>query len=382
MRQLTLKPISSRPPAVIAGLTLLAILGFIGVTRLVNRFGEQQKALARHLYERAVEEQQAGKADLAVEHFRDALVYSPDNFVYQLQLARALRDTGRTEEAEAYLVSLWERAPQDGAVNLALGRLAARQKSLDRALQYYHNAIYGVWSSNPDEHRLQAWFELIDFLLRQNARPQAQAELITLAAELPPQPDLWLRVADLFASIPDYDRALAEYRQVLKIEHGNAKALAGAGEAAFNLGQFRLAEHYLEEAAAANTQDAKVARLLEVSRLVLTRDPFRGDISMEERNQRLKSIFDDAGKRLESCMASQSGGPPNAQSTASALAPLKTQWDEVKRKLGRLRSSREAGLPEEVMDLVLKVEQQTQSCPPSATDQALLLLAQNRGREP
>jgi len=382
MRQLTLKPVTSRPPAVIAGLTLLAILGFIGVTRLVNRFGEQQKALARHLYERAVAEQQAGKPDLAVEHFRDALVYSPDNFEYQLQLARALRDTGRTEEAEAYLVSLWERAPQDGAVNLALGRLAARQKSLDRALQYYHNAIYGVWSSNPDEHRFQAWFELIDFLLRQNARPQAQAELITLAAELPPQPDLWLRVADLFASIPDYDRALAEYRQVLKIQHGNPKALAGGGEAAFNLGQFRLAEHYLQEAAAANTQDAKVARLLEVSRLVLTRDPFRGDISMEERNQRLKSIFGDAGERLESCMASQSGRPPNAPSATSALAPLKTQWDEMKRKLGRLRSSREAGLPDEVMDLVLKVEQQTQSCPPSATDQALLLLAQNRGREP
>src|SRR5579863_1982273 len=105
MPQVTLKPITSRPPAVIASLTVLAIFGFIGVTKLVNRFGEQQKALARHLYQRALEDQKDGKPDLAVEHFRDALVYSPDNFEYRLQLARALRDTGRTEEAEAYLVS-------------------------------------------------------------------------------------------------------------------------------------------------------------------------------------------------------------------------------------------------------------------------------------
>lgn len=382
MRQFTLQPITSRPPVVIAGLTLLAILAFAGVTRFVDRFGEQQKALARHLYERAVAEQQAGKPDLAVEHFRDALVYSPNNFDYQLQLARALRDTGRTQEAEAYLVSLWERSPQNGAVNLALARLAARQELLDRALQYYHNAIYGVWSSNADQNRLQVWFELIAFLLQQNARPQAQAELITLAAELPPQADLRLRVADLFTRTQDYDHALAEYRQVLKLEHGNGKALAGAGEAAFNLRQYRLAEHYLQAAVSANPQDTETARRLEVSRLVLERDPFSAAISIQERNQRLKSIFDDGGKRLDSCMGSQSGGSPNASAPVPALTALKAQWTNTKRKLVRLQSSREAGLPDEVMNLVLRIEEQTQNCPASATDEALLLLAENHGSEP
>ena len=381
MPQFAANSITQRPPAVIAALTLVAILGFVGVTRLVNRFGEQQKALARHLYARALDEQRAGKSDLAVEHFRDALVYSPNNFEYQLQLARALRDSGRTDEAEAYLVNLWERAPQDGGVNLALGRLAARQKFLDKAMQYYHNAIYGVWSSEPDSHRLQAWFELIDFLLRQNARPQAQAELITLAAELPPHEDLRLRVADLFLGTQDYQRALAEYRQVLKMDHSNARALAGAGEAAFNLSRFRDAEHYLEEASRANPQDGELARMLVVSRQVLARDPFRADISIEERNQRLRSIFEDAGTRLESCMTSQNG-QPDGQTKVSALEPLKIQWNDMKRELGRLRSSREAGLPGEVMGLVLSIEQQTAICPPSATDQALLLLAENHGSQP
>lgn len=382
MRQLTLKPITSRPPVVIAGLTILAIAGFVGVTRFVNRFEEQEKALARHLYERAIAEQRAGKPDLAVEHFRDALVYNPNDFDYQLQLARALRDTGRTQESEAYLVSLWERSPQDGAVNLALGRLAARQKSIDKALQYYHNAIYGVWSSDADQHRLQAWFELIGFLLQQNARPQADAELITLAAELPPQADLRLRAADLFTRAQDYDHALVEYSQVLKLEHGNQKALAGAGEAAFSLSRYRVAEHYLQEAVKANSEDPQIARLLEVSRLVLDRDPFNGLISIQERNQRLRSIFNDAGKRLDSCIAFRNEGQLNAQERASPLADLKTQWTAMKPKLIRLRSNQEAGLPADVMNLVLRIEDRTRNCPGTLTDQALLILAQNHGSQP
>ena len=105
----------NRPAVVIAIMTVLAVLGFAGVTRLVNRFGEQQKALARHLYERGLAEQQAGKNEIASEHFRAALNYSHDNFQYQLSLARALRDSGRTGEAETYLINLWERTPQDGA---------------------------------------------------------------------------------------------------------------------------------------------------------------------------------------------------------------------------------------------------------------------------
>ncbi len=382
MQQLTLKPITSRPPVVIAGLTILAILGFLGVTRLVNRFEEQEKALARHLYQRAMAEQQDGKHGLAIEHFRDALTYSPDNFEYQLQLARALRDSGRTDEAEAYLIGLWERNPQNGAVNLALGRLAAREKLLDKTIQYYHNAVYGVWSSDSDQHRMLAWFELIDFLMRQNARPQAQGELITLTAELPPESDLRLRVAALFAEMQDYDRALKEYQHVLKVYRGNAQALAGAGEAAFKLARYRTAEGYLSAAAQADPQDVQIAQILEVTGLIRERDPFRRNISIEERNQRLNTIFEEAGKRLDSCMASQSGPQNGVTGGAGTLPALKSEWQQMKPELRRLRSSREATLPDEALDMVLKIEQQTQACAPTPTDEALLLLAENRRSEP
>ena len=67
----------------------------------------------------------------AVDNFRGALAYDRSNDQYQLNLARALRDTGRTDESRAYLLSLWERKPEDSTINLALARLAARENSSD-----------------------------------------------------------------------------------------------------------------------------------------------------------------------------------------------------------------------------------------------------------
>lgn len=376
MDRVALKQITKRPSVVIACLTILAVMAFAGVSRLANRFGEQQKALARHLYERGLGEQQAGKNEIASEHFRAALNYSPDNFQYQLSLARALRDTGRTSEAETYLVNLWERSPQDGAVNLALGRLAAREQLLDRTIQYYHNAIYGVWPSSPDEHRLNAWFELVEFLLSQNARPQAEAELIALSAELPNRSDLQLHVADLFARAQDYAHALLEYQHALLINRGNPQALAGAGDAAFNLARYRTAARYLDAAVTANPQDPQIAQMLQISKLVLDEDPFGRGISASERLRRIRSILEEVGKRLDACLNSSTDS--SSVPSPSSLPALKASWKEMNAKLNHLGLRGESGLGDEVMDLVLQIEQQTPNCGTTPQDQALLLLAQSR----
>jgi len=377
MHELTLKPFTSRRPAVLAGLTILAVVGFVGVGHLVKRFQEQQKALARHLYRQGLTEQQTGKLELALEHFRAALDYDPDNFQYQLSLARTLRDSGRTEEAEAYLISLWERAPQNGAVNLALGRLAARQEHIDKVIQYYHNAIYGVWDSDPEQNRLNTWFELVEVLLRLNARPQAQAELMALSASLPPRPESAMRAADLFLQLQDYDHALAEYRRVVQLDHTNAKAAAGTAQAAFKMGRYRTAEHYLEIASKANPHDAQIADMLQTSKLVLQQDPFSRGLSVQERSDRIHIVLKQAGDRLETCMPA-SGAEANVPQQSNNLSQLKMQWVQMNRRLRRLGTAGESGLGDEVMDLVLQIEQQTTNCPRTVQDQALLLLAQSR----
>ena len=365
------KPLT-RPAMVFAVLTLIAIAGFAGVTRLSNRYREQQKALARRLYSKGLDDQKSGRFDQAIEDFRTALGYDHDNFQYQLSLARALRDTGRTDEAEAYLVSLWERTPQDGFVNLALGRLAARQGVVNKAIQYYHNAAYGVWPSNPDLNRRNAEFELIDFLMRQGAHSQAEAELISLSATLPPDPQSQTRLAQLFSQGGKYDRALPLFESVLRDDKNSVAALAGAANAAFESGRYRAAQDYLQRLLAIEPHNQPGSELLETTNSVLQLNPYERHLRSRERTRRIQQIFQLAGKRLDSCMASK--GPELTPD--SPLLALRAGWGQMKSQIEHLTGS-DVDVSDAAMDLVSKLEQEAQKecSPPRPADRALILLS-------
>jgi tetratricopeptide (TPR) repeat protein len=375
-----------RTPLVLAALTLIAIVGFAAVSRLVARLKANEKQIAWHAFEAGLAEMQAGHPERALDDFRAALTCDRDNPSYQLSLARALRDTGRLDESEAYLLHLWNAAPQDSTINLALARLAARRQSIDDAIRYYHNAIYGVWSGDADKNRRQTRFELIEFLLKENALPQAQAELIALAQILPPEPTQHLAVADLFVHAHDFQNALAQYQAVLKLDRRNASALTGAGKSAFNLGRYRTAQKFLQQAVAENPHDAEAERELQTATLVLQADPFLRHISDAERNRRIAIAFAHVGERLKSCAQSKNidlaanAGNGGANPSANDLPSLWARWQAARPLLRRLNAPSHADLPDTLMDLILQIEQQTaQQCgEPSGVDLALLLSARDR----
>jgi len=376
--------ITRRPSFIFAVLSVLAIVSFLGVARLVKRYREQEKALGRRMYARGLTEQRGSRPEPAIEDFRAALLYDRDNSQYQLSLARALRDSGRTDEAETYLLRLWEGNPEDGAVNLALGRLAARRGSVEDALHYYHNAIYGIWPDNADSARSSAEFELIDFLIKAGANPQAQAELITVAATHPEDASTRIRIAQLFMHIHDYEHALVGFQAVWNRDHGNAVAAAGAGEAAFALGRYSNAESYLRAAAILDPSDTRTREVLQMTTMLLESDPFARGIPDAERLRRVTTAFTQAGSRLESC-AKQEGvdlnldGSPGQQS--SGLAALQARWLEMKPKMRHLTPSQsKQDLSGAVMDLVSEIEQQTTKLcgEPSGMDEALFLISQER----
>ncbi len=371
-----MESIARNPPAVITGLLVIAICMFLAVTRLVNRFGEQEKALGRHTFEKGLAEQRAGNPELAIEDFRAALLYNRDDFQYQLSLAAALRDSGRTEESEAYLIGLWEAKPQDGLVNRALGRLAAREGSVDKAIQYYHNAIYGIWPTDAQTNRTNAEFELIDFLLRANSIPHAQAELIMLDATHPPAISTELRIASLFEKSQDYEHAAEAYREILRKEPENAVALAGLGAAAFHLGDYRTAETHLERAAKANPGDAESADLLHMTTMVLELDPFDRKISFAEQQHRVDISWQQAESRLQDCAKSQNIDL-NQPSATDDFSRLQAKWQSLKAKT---RGTPDREYVSAKMDLISEIEQQTaRVCgTPSGMDQALLILSQER----
>ncbi|MBZ5678871.1 MAG: tetratricopeptide repeat protein [Acidobacteriia bacterium] len=373
-------------PAVLGVLLLLAIVSFAAVGHLVNRFNANQQARGRRFYAQGLADVSAGNLSAAVEDFRAALTYDPTNSQYQLSLGRVLRDTGRLDEAEAYLLAVWERTPQGGPINLALGRVAARRGSLDDALRYYHNAIYGVWGSDADANRRRARIELIEFLLQKRDWSEAQSELVALAASLPPDPALHLQAAAFFAQAQDYRNALSEYEQVIRIDHSNSAALAGAGEAAYRLGRFRSASRNLQSAVNGNPQDSKSRQLLQSASLILQTDPFVRRISDAERNRRITAAFFKAGDRLKSCAQVKGTGlgePATDAAASPSQSPLTTlaaRWSAMKPDLRRLRSQGESDLPDAVLDLVLQIEQETAAeCgQPEGVDLALLLISRNR----
>jgi tetratricopeptide (TPR) repeat protein len=373
------KPLSQQPLLVLGVLLSLTIVGFVAVGRLVSLYRARQKVLAASIYRQGLADQQSGLLNMAIEDFRAALIYDPDNDQLQLSMGRALRDSGHLDEAEDYLETLWERAPQDSTINLALGRLAARRGDIQEALRYYHSAIYGVWRSDADANRLQARFELTEFLLLKNAFPEAQAEVIGLLPTLPADPNLQLRVARLLAQAQDHSRALAEYQVVLKENPANAAAQTGAGEAAFQLGRYRTAQKYLQAAANSTTADPTVASMLETTNLILSSDPFHRGISDAERNRRIRAAFNVAGARLDQC-ARLRGLELNGSPSSSGLAALQAQYLTMKPQVNQMGRSVESDLPDTLMDLVFQIEQETQKECGNAqgTDLALLLIARDR----
>jgi predicted Zn-dependent protease len=371
-------------PVIFLILTLGAVAGFAAVGHLVARYNANQQARGRKLYAQGVAAAGAADYNLAIEDFRAALTCDPTNSQYQLSLARALRDSNdprRLDEAEAYLVALWQRAPQDAAINLALARVAAHRGSIDDAIRYYHNAMYGVWNSDADANRNKVRVELIKHLLKKNAGAQADSELIALAASLPPDPAAHLEAAQLFLEAQDYVGALRQFEDVLRFEPNSTAAMAGAGEAAYRSGNYMLAQRFLRSAVNADHADANVRELLATTDLVLRSNPFHSHISDAERNRRITAAFAEAQQRLSQC-ARQTGVNlvSSNSSVHSPLADLQARWTDVKPDLAHLHSQAEADLPDAIMDVVFQIEQQTEATcgQPQGLDLALLLISEKR----
>jgi tetratricopeptide (TPR) repeat protein len=359
-------------PVMLALLAVLGVIFFLAVAGLSRAYHAQRDSLGNRWFSRGVADLSARHFDSAVTEFRAALLYSRDNYAYQLNLAEALIGLKRTTEAYSYLVNLWDRQPEDGVVNLELARIAAQQGQTDKAQRYYHNAIYAVWPGDQEVKRRDTRLELIEFLLSIHAKAQAQSELIALEENLGDEPSQQEHVGDLFLRAQDYEHALASYRLSLRSERHNEPAMAGAGWAAFELGRYPVAERYLQEAVAGNTSDMQSADRLKATELVLRMDPFRRQISVAQRDKIVVEAFETAGQRLKSCGAATSAAVPTA-----AQPNLADRWAKMKPQISEEHLRRDPDLVEQAMDLVFTIERQTSgTCgTPAGVDMALLRIA-------
>ena len=365
----------TREPVILTVLSALAVVFFLAVTGLSHFYAGQQESLGTRWFTRGVRDLKKQRFQAAVSELRTALLYSRENYSYQLNLAEALLGEGRRDESSAYLVNLWEREPENGQVNLDLAYIAVQKGENEQALRYYHNAIYATWPGNQDVARRGTRLQLIEFLLGIHDTTQAQSELIALAANLDDDPSQHTRVGNLFFQARDYEHALTEYSLSLKSEPQNPAALAGAGRAAFELGRYAPAQRYLESAVTDNPGDTQLANQLKDTALVLRMDPFRRQIPFAQKNRIVIEAFTTAGERLKSCAAAGNAhGPVTSSGSQQSLVE---NWTKMKPQITESGLRRDPELAEPAMDLVFKIERQANvDCgTPTGMDMALLLIS-------
>ena len=357
----------------------LGLMLFFALTGFaVKSYHAKQRELAEEWFAQGETALNAGSFEAAVQYYQTALIYSRANTSYELRLGEALLGADRFREAKAYLETLWEREPGNGIVNLELGRLALRDQDYSSAISYFHNAIYGVWETDPEGQRREVRLELIQLLLDRGAKDEAQGELIALTANLPNDAALHTQAGVLFLSADDYNRALQEFRQALQINRSLEPALAGAGEAAFQMEDYTQARQYLQAAIRENPADSKAAEMLETASLVLELDPSARRLSAQERTNRILRGFGLAWTRIEDCVAAHPDGSPESET----LTDLHSRTRELKPRLRLDTLRRDSDLETKAMDLIDQIEETTaQFCgPPTGGDLALLLIARRRER--
>jgi tetratricopeptide (TPR) repeat protein len=373
-----LRPFSRK--ALIVGSFLLLVLFFFVAAFATRVFHATERELGESWFERGESYLKAKKPDAALDAFRTALRYSPDNSFYQLRLAQALISNHQPVEARAYLLNLWERDPQSGPVNHELGRLSAEEGDVREAIRYYHNAIYGDWPTADENRRHTERLEIYQFLKNHGAMEQAEAELIALSGEVPRDAKAHEQIGELLLANGDRDHALKEFQLALEVNPRLEPALSGAGGISFQTGQYSKALHYLTRAVAANPRDAKAKSLLETTTLVLALDPFEARLSIGEKSRRTARAFQTAMDRLKEC-ADEREATPNSTLTANDLEGLYAQGVKLTRQARESALARNPDSILSTMDFVFRAEEAaTKTCGRAAgADRALEVIGERRG---
>jgi tetratricopeptide (TPR) repeat protein len=349
-------------------MTVLGLLPFFGgVSALVRGARTRRQHIAVDWAARGDRDLKAGRADRAAEEYRSAQEYAREKDAYRLELAEALIASRHTDQARGQLLALWAENPADAFVNLELGRIAAGQGDTSEAMRFYHAAIDGAWRQDALVSRRNARIELARYLIGKGDRTKAQAELIALVDELPPDAPVMTDTAAMLLESGSPQRAEAVLTKVLTLSPRDGRALQLAGEAAFSLADYHSAARYFDQAAGAGALDADHQRMRNLSTRVLTVDPFARGISSRARVRRVIEAFHIAQQSLDRC-------------PADALPDLRARVAAAEPKTTERVLAQDPDAVDETISLLTDIEGATIACGPGGNDDAALRLVLKQRR--
>ncbi len=348
---------------------------FAVATFASGAYRAKRAQLAGQWFARGEQALTSGDPQSAVADFRTALAYSRGDRQYSLRLVQALLAAGRREEARAHLLTLAQDQPADAMINLELARIEAVEGNVALAIQHYHNAIYGVWEQDAEQHRMATRLELARYLLQHGDKDSARAELNAATADMPRDPAVHTRVGFMLFQTGDNAAALQQFRAALELDRRLPDALAGAGRAAYLLGDFSAAHSYLRRAVQLAPGDTASAELLRLTELVLENDPYQPRLSFAERLARVRRDLQYALDRLQAC-ARQRGVIVGKSAPSSDLQALYLRASGIRLTASAL--ARDPDLLDNAMSAFLSIESATAACGPNQDlDRALRLIAQS-----
>jgi tetratricopeptide (TPR) repeat protein len=355
-------------------LTLFLITGviFILTLFLFRSFTNHRQELGVRWKARGEAALRAGHPEIAIDDLRSALAYVPSRDT-EIELASALADAGKTQEASVYFTTLWESAPGDGTINLQLARLAAKEGNEAQAILHYQSALDGTWQGNGYDRRREVRLEMARYLISRREYNQARNQLLIAAGNAPDNPSIKLEIAGLLEQANAPQDALGIYRSLATRRDPPVAALEGAGRTAFALGMYRLAADYLSRALASPVaahfsanQEAADRNMLDTSFQVLKLYP-GFDLGPRTRAERVLSALKIARQRLTSCM---DGNP----ALASKLVGLVSRLDQLPPALTASKVAQQPDLEQAILQLTWDTEIATAPvCGEPTGDDAILL---------
>lgn len=352
--------------------TLVLVTGALFAITLFSfrSFSAHRAELGRRWSDRGREALQHGRAAEAVADVRTALTYAPGTRAYELLLAEALGQSGHPDESYSYFLGLWETAPGDGNLNLAIARLAAAKGQRAEAVNHYRAAVYGTWEGDGVERRAAVRIELARYLIAQHDLDAARTEILIAAGNTPDDYSRDLKFGQLFESAQDPRDAGKFYDKAVAAKPGDVTALEAAGRIAYVLSDYQQAHQLLDRAAAIrqerhepeasyDLQTAQnAARLLELD--------VSPALPQRERVVHILAVRTIARKRFDSCAtAFKALSPPDA---------LEAQWTGPDATSDARTLLRDPSRQDAAIQLAFDTERQASSvCGAPSGDDALLL---------
>lgn len=339
--------------AALAG--LVVVLSF-ATYFLFHSFNAHRAMLERRWQKRGEAALAAGKPLVAIDDLHSALAYAQDDRGVQIELAKALAAAGKTQEAQAYFLTLLDAEPGSGAINLQLARLAVRQNNAQSAVDRYEAAIDGTWNGDAFARRRDIRLELARYLIGQKRLAEARNLLLITSGNGPENFELQLVVGGLLVAAQDPGDALDVYRKAERNKKTRLRGLEGAGMTSLATGRFEDAHNALAEAAA----DPRFAHEPEPVRAEIKQQQQAADavlalypgpnLQPAERAARIAKAAGLARARLLACPAASAapvaapvGQTPQRAQLLTALEAQLRQLNPLKPKAGAGQAAGQAG---------------------------------------